>query len=81
MQLLYILVACNLDTPFPKTVTDPTPSEHKPTLRERDSNSQHGMDVVAPMQTGGVSTEKEHVYAGNLQFVTGPQTYSLFCSH
>ncbi|XP_066021164.1 uncharacterized protein [Pocillopora verrucosa] len=52
-------------TPFSKTVMDPTPAEHKPTLRERHSNSQHGMDRIASMQTDEVSTEKEHVYAGS----------------
>lgn len=67
--MLYILFACNIGTPFSKTVMDPTPAEHKPTLRERHSNSQHGMDRIASMQTDEVSTEKEHVYAGNLRAV------------
>ena len=51
------------------TVTDPTPSEHKPILRERHSNSQHGMDRIPTIHTDEVSTEKEHVYAGNLHVV------------
>ena len=61
--------SCNLGLPFPTTVTDPTPSEHKRTLQERRSNSQHEMDRTVTMQTGEVATEKEHVYAGNLRVV------------
>ena len=66
--------ACNLDIPFPMTVMDPTPFEHKQTLQERHSNPQHGMDGTATMQTSEVSTEKEHVDAGNLQFLISLQT-------
>ncbi|XP_066021975.1 uncharacterized protein [Pocillopora verrucosa] len=46
-------------------VTDPTPFEHKPTLQERHSNSQHGMDRTVTMQTGEVSTKMKHVNAGS----------------
>ena len=61
---VYIFVAGNLDTPFSTAVMDPTPSKHKPTLQERHSNSQHGMNRTATMHTGEVSTEKEYVNAG-----------------
>ncbi|XP_022804994.1 uncharacterized protein LOC111342212 isoform X3 [Stylophora pistillata] len=53
------------DSPYPKIVADPTSPEHKPTLRERQSNSQHRMDRIAPMRPDEVSKGKEHVNAGS----------------
>ncbi|PFX16436.1 hypothetical protein AWC38_SpisGene19292 [Stylophora pistillata] len=61
---LYQLLDDEGNSPYPKIVADPTSPEHKPTLRERQSNSQHRMDRIAPMRPDEVSKGKEHVNAG-----------------
>ena len=66
--------SCNLGSPSPAAVMDPTPSKHKPTFQEGDRNPERGKDTTVTMQTVEVSTRMEHVNAGNLQFLMSLQT-------